>query len=269
MFCMDNLKLMGQIPDNSIDLIYIDPPFSTGRTFKTKDGELAYEDKYTLEELIDFLMPRIKEIHRILKNTGTFYLHGDCRFIPYIRVECDKIFGIENFRNEIIWSYGGQSRKNDISNKHDTILRYSKSNSFTYNTQYKPYTEKTLKEFRHTDEETGKKYCRTCRRDKEGNKVYYKTFLGEGACINDVWEIGHLTQSAKERTGYPTQKPKKLLETIIKASSNEGDIVADFFCGSGSTLDVAKELGRSYIGCDTSEKAVEITKNRLEGLHES
>ena len=142
-------------------------------------------------------------------------------------------------------------------------MRYVKTNSYIYNTQYKPYTEKTLKEYRYTNEK-GERCCRTCRRDKDGNKVYYYTPLREGAGITDVWDdINSLTQSAKERVGYDTQKPKKLLERIIKAFSNEGDVVADFFCGSGTSMVVAKELGRQYIGCDINSRAVEITNKRL------
>lgn len=257
--CIDNLEFMKQIDENKIDLIYCDILYNTGKTFKDYDDNLG-----TTKEAIEWYRPRIKEMRRILKNTGTIYLQCDQRLVHYLKIEMDNIFGENNFRNDIIWSYGGQSRKKDISCKHDNILRYSKTKKYLYNTQYKPYSKKTLKEFRHIDKKTGKKYCRTCRRDKDGNKVYYKTFLGEGACINDVWQIGNLTSSSNERVGYDTQKPKELLERIIKASSNEGDIVADFFCGSGTTAVVAKELKRKFIGCDISERAVEITKKRLD-----
>jgi len=249
---------MGKIDNESVDLIYCDILYNTGKKFKDFDDNLG-----TTEEAIEWYKPRLIEMKRILKNTGTIYLHCDYRLVHYLKIEMDKIFGIKNFKNDIIWSYGGQARKKDISCKHDNMLRYVKSKKYTYNTQYKPYSERSLKEFRHTCNETGKKYARTCRRDKDNNKVYYKTYLGKGACINDVWDIGNLTSSSNERVGYDTQKPKELLERIIRASSNEDDVVADFFCGSGTTGVVAKELNRKYILCDINEKAVKISNQRL------
>ena len=259
----DNLELLKQIEDNSIDLIYCDILYNTGKKFKDYDDKLG-----TPLEAMEWYKPRLIEMYRVLKDTGQVLLQCDYRLVHYLKVEMDKVFGYENFRNDIIWDYSGQSRATEISCKHDNILRYTKSKKYTYNTQYKPYTEKTLKEFRHICEDTGKKYCRTCRRDKDGNKVYYKTYLGEGACITDVWSIGSLTQSSKERrsVNYDTQKPKVLLELIIKAFSNEGCIVVDFFMGSGTTGVVANELGRKFIGCDIGEKACVISKNRIESI---
>lgn len=256
-FCMDNLELMKELPSDSIDLIYCDILYNTGKKFKDYDDRLG-----TPQEAMEWYKPRLIEMKRILKNTGSIYLQCDYRLVHYLKVEMDKVFGIENFRNDIVWSYGGQSRANDISSKHDNILRYSKSKIFIYNTQYKPYSERSLKEFRHKNDK-GQKCVRTCRRDKNGNKVYYYTPIGEGACITDVWDIGNLTPSSKERVGYDTQKPRTLIERIIKASSNEGDIVADFFCGSGTTGVVAKELNRKYILCDINPRAIEISEKRL------
>ena len=238
-YCDDNLNILKQISNNFIDVIYIDPPFSTGRIFKTTDGEVAYEDKYTLQELLDILEPRIVEIHRVLKESGMFYIHGDYRFIPYVRVMCDKIFGINNFRNEIIWKYGlGGSGNRQFSKKHDTILFYSKTDNYVFNLLYEEATSNKMK--------------------------------GQLKKMTDVWDIPNINNMAKERTGYPTQKPIELLERILKASlkfdeeiNTYSGIVADFFAGSGTTLKVAKDLGVDYIGCDSSEVAVKYINERL------
>jgi len=253
---MDNLDLLKQIKNNSIDLVYIDPPFSTGKIFKTKLGEIAYEDNYKLDELIEMLKPRIIEIHRILKNTGSFYIHGDCRFIPYVRIMCDKIFDISNFRNEIIWCYHGAS--NDTSNflkKHDNILKYSKSNNYIFNSDNirVPYNKETIARYKRAN--VGR-----------GNKTELNIL---GKVSEDWWEFS-IIKNQSEKTGYPTQKPKKLLERMLKSSlpyNKEMDTysgtVLDCFAGSGTTLEIAKELNVSYIGCDNSETAIKYMNNRL------
>lgn len=231
----DNLELLKSLPDNYVDLVYIDPPFSVGKDFKTTKGEFAFSDKFTLEELIGYLIPRIKEMHRILKNTGSFYLHGDCRFIPYLRIECDKIFGIDNFRNEIIWKYGlGGSSNKQFAKKHDTILFYSKSKKYTFNLQFEDATSNRMK--------------------------------GKQKKMIDVWDIPNINNMAKERLDYPTQKPIELLHNIISASSNKGDIVIDCFMGSGTTGEVSLKLGRKFIGCDIGDRACQISKERLKKI---
>lgn len=262
-YCIDNLQLMKKINDNSIDLIYCDILYNTRNNFSDFNDNLG-----DVDSAIEWYRPRLVEMERILKNGGTIYIHCDYRLVHYLRVEMDKIFGYNNFLNDIIWSYSGQSRAKEISCKHDNILRYYKGTKKpVYNTQYKPYSERSLREFRHINEK-GERCCRTCRKDKDGNTVYYYTPIKKGTNITDVWDIGVLTPSSKERVGYDTQKPKELLERIIKASSNKGDIVADFFIGSGTTMVVAKMLGRNYIGCDINPRAVEITNKRLEGVND-
>lgn len=253
---MDNLELMKQINSNSVDLIYNDVLYATGRDFV--DYKDLKADKNVVE---NFYTPRFQEMHRILKDTGTIYIQCDWRINHWIRIILDNIFGYKNFKNEIVWDYGGQSIKTEISNKHDVIIRYTKSHKYTYNTQFKPHTERSKKEYRHLHK--GK----MCARTKRGDKYYYSPLNENGTNITSVWsDIALLTSSSKERNfvNYQTQKPKLLLQRIIKASSNEGDIVADFFMGSGTSMLVAKELNRRYIGCDISEKAVKITNDRLE-----
>ena len=268
-YCMDNLELMKQMEDENVDLIYIDPPFSTGGTFKTSDGKVAFEDDYTLNELIEFLKPRIKEMHRILKPTGSFYLHGDYRFIPYMRVECDKIFGINNFRNEIIVRTKTFRAKNIYSRQHDTILVYSKSDKYHYyepeKAKYKPRILNNIEK-----DEFGWFYW-TSGGSIKGKKIKNKKRYIEPTmdfAMGDIWEDIILYNGGKEYK-YPTQKPTALLERVIKSSSNKGDIVADFFCGSGSTGVVAKELGRNYILCDINPRAIEISEQRLKEVSDN
>ena len=256
-YCMDNLELLKQLDDESIDLIYCDILYNTGKKFRDYDDKLG-----TPQEAIEWYRPRIEEMVRVLKKNGTILIHCDINLVHYIKVYMDGIKDLK-FKNDIIWTYSLQSRRTEISNKHDNILRYVKGSKGIYNTQCKPYTEKTLKEYRHVNEK-GEKCARVKRKNKDGSYTYYLSPLGEGAGITDVWDdINSLTPSSKERVGYDTQKPKKLLERIISAFSNEGDIVGDFFCGSGTSMVVAKELGRNYIGCDINPRAVEITNKRL------
>lgn len=257
----DNLFTLKQIEDNTLDVVYIDPPFSTGRDFYTKQNELAYSDKYSIEELISILTPRIKEIHRILKSTGSFFLHGDSNYIYDLKVECDKIFGRENFKGDIIWY-----RYNKIPDKtkkcffkmHDTILHYTKTTDFVFN----PLIENTGEMVRR------KKMKKVQGKITNTNEYieYEKTKLLTRSVIDNIPDV--LIGSSKEVTGYPTQKSKRLLERLLKSTlpmENEQykGLVADFFAGSGTTLEVAKELGVNYIGCDSSPIAVEYINKRL------
>lgn len=252
-YCMDNLKLMKQIPNNSIDLIYCDILYNTGKKFKDYEDNLG-----TTQQAIEWYKPRLIEMHRILKNTGSLYLHMDYRLVHYLKVEIDKIFGEDSFKNDIIWHYqAGTKPKNEIGKKHDNILYYTKSNKYIFNDFRMPITNS--KNYNKTDK-NGDKYLI----NGQGKKYYLKN----GRASDDVWSCYlekelQLTSGSKEKVGYFSQKPKALLKRIIKASSNKGDIVADFFCGSGTTGVVAKELGRQYILCDINPKAIEISEKRL------
>lgn len=245
-YCMDNLYLLRKLNDECIDLIYCDILYNTGKKFKDYDDNLG-----TPQEAIKWYEPRLIEMKRVLKDTGSIYLQCDYRLIHYLKIKMDEIFGFNNLVNEIIWYYdnGGGRSQNSFNRKHDTILFYSKTKNFKYNIDdiRIPYKETSGYASGGIKSKTGKKY--------EPNK--------KGKNPDDVWNIPIINPMSKERVGYNTQKPKILLERIIKTSTDTNDIVADFFCGSGTTLVVAKELGRQYIGCDINQKAVEITNKRL------
>ena len=186
-------------------------------------------------------------MYRVLSTMGILYLQCDSRINHWVRLICDDIFTYRNFRREIVWCYkSGGISKTDFPQKHDYIIKYSKSLNYTYNPELKPYSQKTLD-----------RGLTSCKGDYKLNK--------EGTPILDWWDdiTPLLSPTCYERVGYQTQKPKALLERIIKSSSKEGDVVADFFCGSGTTGVVAKELGRNYIMCDINPKAIEISEKRL------
>lgn len=236
-YSCDNLDLLSKLQDNSIDLIYSDILYGTGRNF----GD--YQDlKPIKSEIDDHYIPRIKEMRRVLKDSGTIYLQMDFRINHWIRLILDDIFGYDNFRNEIVWHYNSAPRKKlDFGNRHDIIYRYSKTDNYTFNPIREPYSLSAPRGY-----------------EKE------KYYNPEGKVIGDVWNINMLGQNDKtERVGYATQKPLALIERIITASSNENDLVGDFYCGSGTTLVAAKKLKRNFIGCDLNPKAVEISDKRL------
>ena len=252
---MDNLELLKQMESELVDLIYCDILYNTGKKFKDFVDKLG-----TPQEAIEWYRPRLIEMNRVLKETGSIYLQCDYRLVHYLKVEMDSIFGLNNFRNDIIWCYKSQGfSKKQWSNKHDNILFYSKSNKWIFN----------LDEIREEPSESWvKRYGKELEKNGffiDGKGKRYDGFVGSPP--RDWLDINILPQAHKERVGYDTQKPKALLERIIKASSNKNDIVADFFCGSGTSLVVAKELGRNYIGCDINPRAVEITKSRLKNIN--
>lgn len=204
---------------------------------------------------------RIYYMHKVLKGTGSFYLHCDPTMSHYLKIICDLVFGNKNFRNEIVWCY---RRYTAISNRfqrlHDVILYYSKSNESTFNQVFIPYGDKSGKMDSHyKQDEDGRWY----RWQKRKNQEPYKIYLSEGVRYGDWWEIPIINASAKERLGYPTQKPEALLQRIIEASSNKGDLVADFFCGCGTAVSVAQKLKRKWIGVDISHLAVGLIEKRL------
>jgi len=205
------------------------------------------------------MAPRLVELHRVLKSTGSLYLHCDPTMSHYLKILLDAIFGVKNFINEISWHYntGGASKKT-FSRKHDIILFYAKSDeSRIFFPQHEPFREDKTDHFNFTDED-GRKY-----RIRTINNKDYKYYLDEGRICHDVWEIDALNAYATERLGYPTQKPVALLERVIQASSEEGGVVLDPFCGCGTTVDAAIRTKRRWIGIDITYIAVDLINKRL------
>jgi len=223
---------------------------------------------------------RLWYMHKLLKPTGSFYLHCDPTMSHYLKIVCDLIFGEKNFRNEVIWCYKSRHfSKRHFGQKHDVILLYSKTDQYTFNWRsiLRPLSETTIKKFKHKDE-IG--YYRLNGRGIKGSPIQsakdvdpkweiehpelvVRDYLKEGVPIEDYWYIDIINQASKERLGYPTQKPEALLDKIILASSNEGDIVADFFCGCGTAVAVAQRLNRKWLGVDISHLAVKLIAKRL------
>jgi len=257
-YLSENLKFLRTLESYLIDLIYIDPPFNSGVDYKEFSDLWSNLDKY-----LDFMNDRLKEMYRVLKNTGSFYLHCDTSAAFDLKLLCDTIFERSNFRREIIWNVGSVSGfKTQVKGwvrQHDIILYYTKSKKFTFNKQYIPYKEEYIKKMFRYKDENGRLY-----RKRRGGRQYLDERPGNlvGDVWNDIYSYQTRTRS-KEYLGYPTQKPDKLLERIILASSNEGDLVADFFCGTGTTLVVAKNLNRRWIGTDNNPNAIELCKKRL------
>jgi site-specific DNA-methyltransferase (adenine-specific) len=263
----DNLAILQSIPDASIQLIYIDPPFNTGREqqrskettkrndqgdrvgFKGKRYEtikstvLSYDDQFA--NYWEFLEPRLEQAFRLLKETGTLYLHLDYREAHYAKVLLDALFGPESFLNEIIWAYdyGGKS-KSRWPAKHDTILVYVKDPKKYY-----------------FDSET------VDREPYMAPGLVTLEKIERGKLPTDVWWHTIVSPTGKEKTGYPTQKPIGILRRIIQASSKEGDVVLDFFAGSGTTGFVAANLGRSFILIDQNPEAIQVIQQRFTGVN--
>jgi len=250
LICGDNLEELAKLPKESIDLIYIDPPFFTHKQYEVVWGDEAevrsYKDRWEggIEHFISWLKPRVKAMYEVLKPTGSFYLHCDWHANAHIRIMLDEIFGEENFQNEIIWAYRtGGATKRRWSRKHDNIYFYTKSDKYTFNlAKERIYYDKPF--FSPQQDEQGRWYA--------------------DVLPVDVWEIPAVINVSKERVGYPTQKPEALLKRIIEASSNKGDVVADFFCGCGTTIAVAQQLGRRWVGIDISPTAIKVIQKRLD-----
>jgi len=259
----DNLEVLRTLPSNSIDLIYIDPPFFSGRNYNVIWGDTnevrSFFDIWEggIDSYLVWLNARLWEMRRVLKKTGSIYVHCDWHASHYIKTEMDKIFGYENFRNEIIWWYlwGGRGR-DQWNRKHDVILFYTKSENHVFN--YREVLEIHTLISESAQSRVKYKGALVHHREKDESDIPKDKVLP-----SDTWYIATLNAMAQERIGYPTQKPEALLERIIKASSNEGEVVADFFCGGGTTLAVAQKLKRNFIGCDSSRVAISVTLDRL------
>jgi len=260
----DNLEILSKFPNKSIDLIYADPPFFSNKHYEViwKDGAeiRAFQDRWQggIEHYTSWMEPRLRECHRVLKDSGSMYLHCDYHADAHLRILMDKIFGENNFRNEIIWHYRKWSAGwQQFQRNHDVILFYSKTNNKNrvFNKTFMDRAESTLKRFGNAkiisgfDEKTG---------ERLPSQVSKKE--SEGVPMDDVWDIGRVPPIKQI---FPTQKPEELLKRIIKASSKEGDLVLDPFCGCGTTLVVSEELKRKWIGIDVSPTACKVMAKRL------
>jgi DNA modification methylase len=299
----DNLTILKQLPGECVNLCYIDPPFKTNRNF------IEFTDKFDgMDGYINFIRPRIKEIHRTLKSNGSFYLHCDWRSDAYLRILCDEIFGKTRFINPIVWKRTDARCNAYISYGvvTDTILFYVKGNERVFHPQrLSSHTERQLIDYKF-DDKSGKYYKMndltvayglnkfTWRGTTLKNRAWLYNLErleemlanGEVKCdaigkplqlghvqwfdeipfkaIDNLWlDIPRVANVSSNRNGYSTQKPEKLLERIILTSSNPDDIVLDCFCGSGTTLKVAKSLGRHFIGIDINKKACDISRDRV------
>lgn len=264
------IEKLSELKSNSVDLVYFDPPFFTQKkhSLVNRDESKKYEfsDNWdSLEDYLSLINSCLVECKRILKNSGSVFLHCDKIASHYIRIELDKIFGMKNFRSEIIWSYKRWSNsKKGLLNSHQTIYFYSKTNDFKFNQYYTDYALTTnLDQILQDREKTtnGKSVYKT---DENGDIILGKE--KKGVPLSDTWEIPFLNPKAKERSGYPTQKPVLLLREIIKIVTDEGDLVVDPFCGSGTTCVAAKSMNRSFIGIDISNEAVELANIRLQEM---
>lgn len=242
-----------------VDLIAIDPPFATGRDFA------AYSDRLPPADYLQLLRDVFLLSHHLLAPTGSLYVHLDYRAAPFARLVLDEVFGADHLQNEIVWSYatGGRTRK-AFPAKHDTILAYRRGDAPYFDADAVGVVRGEVRRNhmkRHIDE-SGRAYRTIRSAGKE-----YRYYDDERVLPPDVWtDIAHLQQKDPERTGYPTQKPERLLERIVQASCPPGGLVVDCFCGSGTTAAVAAKLGRRWLASDSGDAAIATTRGRLLGL---
>jgi len=273
----DNLQFLKTIYENKdplikdklkgkIKLIYIDPPFATTDEFKNKEGAKAYNDKKKGAEFVEFLRKRLIVAREILHDNGCIFVHLDQKMSHYIKILMDEIFGKQNFRNEIIRHYTGNSVPvKCFPRKHDIIYLYSKTENlkFNFDTVLESYSDLTLKRYNHVDED-GRKYKVSALRNGEQEIVYAK----EWKYPDDVWDIP-VPRSKNEIIGYPTQKPEDLLNKIIKSTTNKDDIVLDFFGWSGTTMTVAEKLDRKWVSCDLGKLSYFTMQKRILKIQDS
>lgn len=264
----DCIDVMRCIKDKSVDMIYLDPPFFSNKkhTLTSRDRTSCYsfDDLWKgHKEYADFMLNRLIEANRVLKDTGSIFIHCDRSANHILRFVGEEVFGEKNFLSEIIWYFKRwtNSAKN-LTPNHQSILLFSKTESYKFNKVFTDYSETTnvdqILQKRSRDSHNKSVYAR----DDDGSVI--TSDEKKGVPLSDVWEIPFLNPKAKERTGYPTQKPILLLDRIIEISTDEGDVILDPFCGSGTTLVAANMKKRKYIGIDISLEAVALARSRLE-----
>ncbi len=276
----DNLQVMSHMLKEfrgKIDLIYIDPPFDSKADYKKKiklksklvtNDSSAFEEKqygdiWSNDEYLQFMYERLTIMKELLSQTGSIYVHCDWHRSAYIRLLLDEVFGPDQFRNEIVWSYFGFKRATSkkFPQKHDLIFSYTKSSEYTWNVQYKPHSADYIRRFKK--DENGRLYRDDVNPTGGGSRIIYLDEV-EGDIIDSVWnDIPPVNPVAKERQNYPTQKPEALVERIIKSSTNPGDLVFDCFMGSGTTQASAMKLRRRFIGADINLGSLQTTTKRL------
>ncbi len=269
LFWGENLKVLHYLTNNfsgKIDLIYIDPPFFSGSNYKIKVEEkgkqydsIAYFDHWDkdIDSYLQMLRDRIELFRKLLSLNGLLFIHLDWHASHYVRVLLDEIFGANRFVNSIVWYYYNKysAGKKNLPRAHDDILVYSKSAKYTFN-ELRSLRKKPIKQLKRVMVDGVLKNAK----DENGHVIYR---IVKDKKMDDVWKIPCMQPASKEWTGFPTQKHHDLLERIIKIGSNEGDLVADFFCGSGTTLLAADKLNRRWIGSDISEYSIYLTRKRL------
>ena len=291
----DNLPVLRGMNDNSVDLIYLDPPFNSKTNYAAPIGSQAagaeFKDTWTLQDVdiawldlieakhpalnkvihaaltksdksyLIYMAVRLLEMKRILKATGNIYLHCDPTMSHYLKLVMDAVFGRQSLGNEIIWSYRRYTaRSNRFQREHDVLLMYGKDTPF-FNVVYEPYGENSGKRDSHYKKDEDGKWFRW---QKRQGQEPYKVYLSEnGRRVGDVWQIPHINASAKERVGYPTQKPLKLLQRIVKASCPDDGIILDPFCGCATACIAAEIEQRQWAGIDISPKAAELVEIRM------
>ena len=271
----DCLDALSEMPPASVHLIYLDPPFNTNvkrslpslRGRRAGDEGISYDDAFGAPaDYIAYMRPRLQQMRRVLALNGSLFFHCDWRTSHHVRLMLDEVFEVQpspqpspkgrgSFVNEIIWHYGlGASKaRRQLLTKHDVIFWYANSPDYTFNLIREAPTKAMLAKYRHVDEQ-GNHYM---------NSYGRRYTLKGGKPLDDVWSIPAIAPTSKERAGYPTQKPLALLCRIIQLASNEGDVVLDPFCGSGTTLLAAQQLNRNWIGIDANPQAIAIAGKRL------
>ncbi len=272
-----------------VDLVYIDPPFASGANYAKKiylrnggkesleneenaiGEEIMYGDIWQKEDYLNWLYERLLAIRDIMSETGSIYVHLDWHIGHYVKLMLDEIFGEENLVNEIIWCYKTmQTVKTRFSNKHENIFYYKKGEDTTYNIIYEEYPNDYLERFRYEDKK-GKFMIRsktgqgdlTLEDENKYPNSTYRQYLKEGSLPKDWWIVDMINSNSNERLDYATQKPEELINRIISASSNKSMIIADFFCGSGTTAKVAHDLNRKFVACDIGINAIQTSRDRL------
>ncbi len=318
-YCGDNLQKLRELPDESVDLVYIDPPFNSNRNYEVFWGDAkekrAFDDRFgAVEDYIRWMRPRVAEIYRVLKRTGSFYYHCDWHADSYVRIMLDQIYGGggSGFQNHIAWRRtGAHNDSKKFGANHDSIFFYTKSKSYCWNRQFGAYNDNYIEQnYRYRDEQGRAFRVSDMTANKPGGDVSYewttpdgrsvrpykgrywayskdklqamhdagliyyrstgmpmlKHYLDEmpGVPLQSFWDdLPGIVSGSAERLGYPTQKPLALLDRIIRASSNPGDVVLDAFCGCGTALVSAQNLGRRWVGIDISPTSCRVMAQRL------